>query len=177
MNLREKIKSQEYIYNGAILNLRKDTVTLPNGKKAYREIVELNGAAAILPITKDNEIIFVRQYRCPFEEILLEIPAGKIDEGEDPKTCALRELKEETGATAQNIELLLETYPSPGCLREKLFLYVAYNLDFSDLSLDEDEFLEVVKVPYEKAIEMILNGEIKDGKTVNTILLYDKKRR
>ena len=175
MNLSEKILESEYLYNGKILNLRKDRVTLPNGKTATREIVELTGAAAIMPITEDNEIIFVRQYRCPFSEILLEIPAGKIDEGESPDICAERELREETGAVAKNIEKLGVIYPSPGCLKEKLHLFVATGLEFTNLSLDSDEFLEVLKIPYKKALQMVTGGEIVDGKTVAAILLYNQK--
>lgn len=177
MNLSEKILDSEYLYNGKILNLRKDRVTLPNGKEAFREIVELTGASAVLPITKDDEIIFVRQYRCPFSEILLEIPAGKIDEGETPYECAARELKEETGAVAKNITELAVTYPSPGCLKEKIHLFVATDLEFAELNLDEDEFLEVLKIPFNKALEMIKSGEIVDGKTINSILLYNEMRK
>ncbi len=177
MNLSEKIINSEYLYNGKILNLRKDRVELPNGKEAFREIVELSGASAVLPITENDEIIFVRQYRCPFFEILLEIPAGKIDEGETPEECAIRELKEETGATAKEIKLLCCSYPSPGCLKEKLYLYVATGLEFSVQHLDEDEFLEILKIPYNKAIEMIKKGEIVDGKTINSILLYKEMRK
>lgn len=177
MNLSEKILDSEYLYNGKILNLRKDRVTLPNGKEAFREIVELTGAAAVMPITEENEIIFVRQYRCPFSEILIEIPAGKIDEGESADVCAERELREETGAVAKQIEKLGVIYPSPGCLKEKLHLYVATGLEFVDMDLDPDEFLEVLKIPYNKALEMVKNGEIVDGKTVAAILMYNEKRK
>lgn len=177
MNLSEKILDSEYLYNGKILNLRKDRVSLPNGKEAFREIVELTGAAAIMPITKDDEIIFVRQYRCPFSEILLEIPAGKIDEGESPDVCAVRELREETGAIAKTIEKLGVIYPSPGCLKEKLHLYLAKELEFVELDLDPDEFLEVLKIPFNKAVEMVKKGEIVDGKTVAAILLYNERRK
>ena len=177
MNLSEKIIDSEYLYNGKILNLRKDRVTLPNGKEAFREIVELSGASAIMPITEKDEIIFIRQYRCPFSEILLEIPAGKIDEGESPDVCAIRELREETGAIAKNIEKLGVIYTSPGCLKEKLHLYVATGLEFVDMELDPDEFLEVLKISFNKALEMVKNGEIVDGKTVSAILMYNEKRK
>ncbi len=175
MNLCEKLIKTEEIYNGRIMKVKKDSVILPNGEDATREIVELNGAAAVLPITEKGEIIMVRQYRCPFYEILLEIPAGKLDSlTEDPYVCAVRELKEETGAVASEIKFIGKTYPSPGVLKEVLWLYAATGLTFGSNDLDEDEFLETVKVPYNKALEMIKTGEIIDGKTICAILYYDR---
>ena len=172
MNLKEKIISSENIYKGKILKLRKDEVLLPNNKHSKREIVELQNAAAVLAINKNGKIIFVKQYRCPYEEILLEIPAGKVNTGEEPLSCAKRELLEETGAKAKSIKLLAETYPSPGCLKERLFLYLAEELEYSKQHLDEDEFLEVYEFTLEEAISLIKKGEIKDAKTINALLLY-----
>ena len=170
MNLIEKQISSEQIFNGKIIKLRKDTVLLPNGKTAFREIVEHNGGICIAPLTKDDELIFVKQYRCPYGEILLELPAGKRENTEDTLEGAKRELKEETGATAGKIISLGQLYPTVAYCDEIIWLYLATELEFSEQKLDEDEFLSVTKIPLDKACEMVLNGEIKDSKTQVAIL-------
>ena len=171
MNIDEKQLKAEYIYKGKIINLRKDTALLPNGKEALREVVEHNGGVCVAAITEDDEILFVKQFRYPYFEEILEIPAGKRDStDEDPLFCGKRELKEETGAIAKDFLFLGELYPTPGYCGERIWMYAAKNLSFGEQSPDEDEFLKVYKIKLTKAIEMILNGEIKDAKTQAAIL-------
>lgn len=171
MKLIEKLIKKDYIYNGRILNLRKDTVSLPNGCVATREIVEHNGGVCVGALTENDELLFVRQFRNPYMDVVLELPAGKRDsKNEDPLVCGIRELREETGATAENMLFLGELYPTPGYCEEIIWLYLATNLSFGNQDTDEDEFLEVEKIPFEKAVEMVLSGEIKDAKTQTLVL-------
>ncbi len=171
MNLSEKQLEKNYIYNGKILNLRKDTALLPNGKTAYREIVEHNGGVCVAALTDNDELIFVKQFRYPYMEEILELPAGKRDsKQEDPLACGIRELKEETGATAEKMIFMGELYPTPGYCEEIIWLYLATGLSYGEQDTDEDEFLEVEKIPLEKAVEMVLSGEIKDAKTQILVL-------
>ena len=171
MNLTEKQLTKEYIFKGKIINLRRDTALLPNNTEAIREVVEHNGGVCVAALTDDNEVLFVKQFRYPYMEEILEIPAGKRDSlNEDPLLCGKRELKEETGATAKRFIPLGELYPTPGYCGEIIWMFAATDLDFGDQDPDDDEFLEVKKIPLEKAVEMILNGEIKDAKTQTAIL-------
>lgn len=171
MNLSEKQLKAEYIYKGKIINLRKDTALLPNGNEALREVVEHPGGVCVAALTDNNEVLMVRQFRYPYSEIVLEIPAGKRDsKTEKPIECGIRELKEETGATAEKIIPLGELYPTPGYCGEIIWLFAAKGLTFGDTDPDEDEFLEVERVPLEKAVDMILSGEIKDAKTQAAVL-------
>lgn len=171
MNLTEKQLTKEYIFKGKIINLRRDTALLPDNSTAIREVVEHNGGVCVAALTDDDEVLFVKQFRYPYMEEILEIPAGKRDsKDEDPLECGKRELKEETGATAQKFILLGELYPTPGYCGEIIWMYAALSLTFGQQNPDDDEFLEVTKIPLEKAVEMILNGEIKDAKTQAAIL-------
>lgn len=171
MNLEEKQLGAEYIYKGRIINLRRDEALLPNGATALREVIEHPGGVCVAAITEDDEVLMVRQFRYPYSEVVLEIPAGKRDSlDEDPFECGKRELKEETGATATNFIPLGELYPSPGYCGEVIWLYAASGLEFGMQDTDEDEFLEVEKIPLEKAVEMIMQGEIKDAKTQAAVL-------
>lgn len=170
MNLIEKQISSETIYDGKIIKVCKDTALLPNGNTAIREIVKHNGGLCIAPLTDDNELIFVKQFRYPYNEILLELPAGKRDNNEDPIEGAKRELNEETGATADKIIPLGQLYPTVAYCDEIIWLYLATGLKFGEQKLDEDEFLSVTKIPLDTAAEMVLNGEIKDSKTQVLIL-------
>lgn len=165
MHLEEKTTSSERIFEGKVLCLRKDTVLLENGGIAFREVVEHHGGVCIAALTPEKEIYFVKQFRYPLSQAILEIPAGKLEKGENPLECGIRELKEEIGAEASEIINLGEMYPSPGYSAEHIYCYLARGLSFSGQKLDEDEFLDVVKIPLEKAVEMILNGEIPDAKT------------
>ncbi len=179
MNLTEKQLSANYIFKGRIINLRQDTALLPNGNTATREVVEHPGGVCVAALTDKKELLFVKQWRYPYSEVTLEIPAGKRDrQDEDPLECGKRELKEETGATAQRYIDLCPMYPSPGYVNEIIYCYAATGLTYGDTCPDEDEFLDVIKIPLEKAVEMVLSGEIKDAKTqiavLKTKLLADK---
>ncbi len=171
MKLNEKTIKEEYIYKGRIINLRKDEVELPNGKTASREVIEHPGGVCILPLTDKNEIVMERQYRRPYDDVLLEIPAGKRDgNGEEPIECGKRELREETGAVAEKYTNLGELYPSPGYSAEVIYMFLAEGLTFGSDDRDEDEFLNIELVPFEKALKMVLSGEIKDAKTQAAIM-------
>lgn len=171
MNLKEETLTREYRFNGRIINLRTDRVRLPNGAEAGREVVEHPGGVCVAPLTDDHELLFVRQYRYPYEEVVLELPAGKRDKnGEEPLECGKRELQEETGAIAAEYISLGEVYPSPGYCDEIIYLYLAKGLDFGEARPDEDEFVEVERIPLERAVEMVMSGEIVDAKTQIAVL-------
>lgn len=171
MELTEITISESYIYKGKIINLKKDEVMLPNGCKAFREVVEHNGGVCVLPLTDDGEIVFVRQFRYPYKEELLEIPAGKRDSKDEPPIeCGIRELREETGAVADEFISLGELYPSPGYVGEIIYMYLARGLKFGEDDRDDDEFLNVERLPFKTAVDMVLKGEIKDAKTQTAIL-------
>ncbi len=171
MNLNETTLSTVRHFEGRILNLRVDTVQLPNGNTSTREVVEHKGGVCIAALTDERELLFVRQYRHPYGAVLLELPAGKLDsKSENRLSAAVRELREETGATAENIRFLGELYPSPGYCDEILTLYLATGLSFGDADPDEDEFLQVERIPLDKAVDMVLGGEIPDAKTQTLVL-------
>ena len=170
MNLNEQPLSADYKYRGRIINLRVDTALLPNGSSATREVVEHPGGVCVAALTEDGCLLFVRQFRYPSQKVLLELPAGKLDPGEDPLEAGKRELREETGAEAARYESLGELYPSPGYCGEIIHLYAATGLTFGQMSPDEDEFLEVEKIPLEEAARMVLDNEIADAKTQAAVL-------
>ncbi len=171
MILEEKTMNSEKIYNGKIINLRIDTVELPEHKYQKREIVEHPGGVCVLALTENKEMILIKQFRKPAEEVLLEIPAGKLEPGEDPKECGLRELKEETGYTCEKIEFLSLFYTSPGFSDEKIYLYLATGLKEGEACPDEGEYVETLKINIPDALDMIKSGKIKDAKTIIGILL------
>ena len=165
-NLIEKQLKREEIFGGQVLHVVRDTVELPNGKPATREVALHIGAVAIIPITADGDVIIERQYRYPHGRVFLEIPAGKLDSADEiPLEAAKRELREETGATAESFTYLGKMIPSPAVLSEVIHLYLAEGLSFGDVDLDEDEFLEVEKIPLKELYGMVLRGEIEDAKT------------
>ncbi len=170
MNLTEKTLSQEYQYRGRIINLRLDKAELPSGHIAGREVVEHPGGVCIAALTAQNELLFVRQFRYPYGEVLLELPAGKLDGPEDPLEAGKRELKEETGAAARDYTDLGKLYPSPGYCGEIIHMYMATDLSFGEMSPDEDEFLEVERIPLRRAAQMVLDNEIRDAKTQAAVL-------
>lgn len=176
MNLTEETLSQSYRYKGRIINLRVDEARLPNGKIASREVVEHPGGVCVAALTDDLEVLMVRQFRYPYGEIVLEAPAGKREKGEDPLLCGIRELKEETGAAAENYRFMGELYPSPGYCGEIIYLYLATGLTFSQMSPDEDEFLECERIPLQRLVDMALSGEIRDAKTQALILKIEALR-
>ena len=170
MNLDEKTVKKNYIYNGRIINVRRDDAELPNGKPCIREVIEHPGGVCIAAITDSDELLFVRQFRYPYMEVILELPAGKLEKGEDPFESGKRELEEEAGCIAQEYRDLGKFYPTPGYCGEIIHLYAAKNLTFTKQHLDEDEFLNVEKIHIDKTVEMILNNEIRDGKTQAAVL-------
>lgn len=170
MDMREKLIKSEEIFKGRVITLKKETVLLPNGEEAGREIVLHPGGVSILPLDENGNVYMVRQYRRPFDDILLEIPAGKLDYGEDPFECGVRELSEETGLTAGKYDYLGKFYVTPGFCREVIHIYLARDLKKGNMHLDEDEFLEVEKIPFNTLLDMAMSNEIKDAKTAIAIL-------
>lgn len=169
--LEEKLISSENIFDGFVLHVRKDTISLPNSKEGFREYCHHNGAVCVIPLTVDNEVICVRQYRYAMHTDVLEIPAGKLDTpDEDHAEAAIRELREETGAVCSKLTYLGEYWGSPAILDEKIYMYMAEGLSFGDTDFDEDEFIEIVKVPLDTLVDMVLDGKIPDGKTQTAIL-------
>ena len=167
--IEEAVSSQE-IYKGKIVHLFCDTVRLPNGKEATREVIRHVGAAAVVPLTDEGNVILVRQYRYPFAQVMLEIPAGTLDPGEDPLVCATRELTEETGYEAEEIVPLGVFYPSVAILDEKIHLYLARGLTFRATNPDDDEFLNVEQRPLREMVDAVMRGDVPDGKTQTAIL-------
>jgi ADP-ribose pyrophosphatase len=170
MEMEKTLISRE-IYAGKILRLRVDDVELPSGKIAKREIVEHPGAVAIVALTENKEIVLIRQYRKATEEVMWEIPAGKIESNEEPLDCAMRELQEETGFRAKNWKKLLSFYTSPGFSDEILHLYSAERLQRGEQCLEEDEEIRISILPLGEAVKKMAKGQIRDGKTIIGILL------
>ena len=174
MELFEKKIDSKKIFDGKIVKLFVDTVELPNGQLATREIVRHPGAVCVLPLTDDGEVIMVKQFRYPFNEVMLEIPAGKLEIGEDPYEAVLRELEEESGVVAKKVEHIGELYTTVAIFDEKIQIYLARELTYTNSHPDEDEFLEVTKIPLDTLVKMVMDGEIKDAKTQIAILKADK---
>ena len=170
-DLTEKQIEREEIFNGHVLHVVKDKVELPDGKPATREVCLHIGAVAVIPVTDDGCVIMERQYRYPHSRVFLEIPAGKLDSKDEiPLEAAKRELREETGAIAEKFTYLGKYIPSPAVLSEVIHLYLAEGLTFGECELDEDEFLEIEKIPLDTLYSMVMNGEIEDGKTQVAVL-------
>lgn len=163
--------STEPIFNGRIISLQVDTVRLPNGETATREIVKHPGAVAVIALVEDKMLV-VEQYRKPFEKNLVEIPAGKLDHGEEPLAAAIRELAEETGYAAGEIRLIHSFYTSPGFANELIHLFVAENLTRGEAHLDEDEFLDCSAITLEEAEQYIAEGRIGDAKTIMAVYAW-----
>lgn len=170
MQFFEKTIKQNVIYSGKILNVHVDEVELYDGRRTKREVCDHPGGVGILPIDGEGNVYLVRQYRYPYGEELLEIPAGKLERGEDPYECGVRELREETGFSADEIIPLGVIYPSPGYVNEKLYLYLARGLHAGDACPDEGEFLSVKKIKFDELSEMIMQDKIHDAKTVSAVL-------
>ena len=170
MELQEKTLHSETIYDGKILHIRRDTVLLPNGREAIREVADHPGGVCAAILTEKDELLFVRQFRYPYAQVVLECPAGKLEPGEDPDEAIQREQKEETGTTSSCYIKLGELYPTPGYCDEILHLYACRVESYGDLNPDEDEFLEVERIPLQKAVEMAENGELLDAKTQVLVL-------
>lgn len=173
MDLKEKRLDGEVLFEGRILRLERDRVELPNGQESWREVVRHPGAVAIVAL-KGEELLLVRQFRYAPGCELLEIPAGKLDPGEDPRACAERELREETGYRG-SLERLGTFYMTPGYTDEVIHFFWTSDLVYDPLSQDEDEFLEVERIPWSRALTMAAQGEFNDGKTALGILLVQEK--
>lgn len=175
MNVNEyKILSSKNTFNGVILNIVDDVVTLPNGKTTHREFVLRGDASAIVCIDDDTNVILINQYRHPAYDIVLEIPAGMIENDETPLQAAKRELEEETSIKAQNFKHMITMYPAIGMCSEKIHIYLATNLSQGEFNFDDDEFIEVLRVPLDDAINMIYSGKIVDSKTIASLLTCKK---
>ncbi len=172
MNLIEKKIQGETVFQGRLLNVKKDTVLLPNGKTSTREYILHNGAVAVIAVLKNGNIIMENQFRYPNQKVYLELPAGKLEVGEDPIEAAKRELLEETGAVAKNIEFLCDIEPTIAYSSEVIHIYLATDIEISQQQLDEDEFVEVVEYSLGDLLEMIKNNQIPDSKTVCGLLHY-----
>ena len=171
MELFEKTIASDVKYEGKILSLRVDTVTLPDGRETRREIIGHHGGVGIVAVTDENEIILVRQFRAGTHDVTLEIPAGKLEKGENPLECGKRELMEETGYTAEGFEELTAFYGSPAILEEKIHVYLAKGLKAGVSHPDPGEFVEIVKMPFGDAKKLALSGKLNDAKTIIGILL------
>ena len=170
MDLTERTLESKTVYEGVIVRVKLDEAQLPNGKKARREVVEHPGGVAILALDREDNVAVVRQYRYPFHKVLLELPAGKLEPGEDPRVCGVRELEEEVGLVADEFIYLGGLYLSPGYSNEVLHLYLARGLRQGACHPDEDEFLEGERIPFARLVDMVMADEIHDAKTVAAVL-------
>lgn len=170
MNMREETVSSEEIFTGRVITLKREIVRLPNGREASREVVMHPGGVAIVPLDGEGNVYVVRQYRRPLDDVIMEIPAGKLNWGEEHCSCGVRELAEETGMTAGRLDYLGKYYPTPGFCQEIIHIYLARDLKKGEMHPDEDEFLEVERLPLDTLLDMVMNNEILDAKTAIGIL-------
>ncbi len=170
-SLRERQTASQLIFDGAILHLYKDDIDLPNGKPAFREVIRHVGAVCVIPVTDDGYAVMERQYRYPMDEVILEIPAGKLDsKEEDHEAAARRELWEETGYKAKELIPLGKFYPTCAYSDETIWMYLAKGLEKGERHLDEDEFLDVELIPLKDLVQQVLTGQIPDAKTQIAVL-------
>lgn len=169
----EKTTKTKPIFKGKVVQLQVDDVELPNGKMAKREIIKHPGAVAVIPVTKEGKIVFVKQYRKPLEKVLIEIPAGKLESGEAPEKTAVRELEEETGFTTNDLTFVTSFYTSPGFADELMYIYLTTELEALEQppAGDEDEFIELMELTLEEAKQYVKENKIHDAKT-NFAILY-----
>ncbi|NLZ47688.1 MAG: NUDIX hydrolase [Clostridiales bacterium] len=172
MDYSEKTLKEERVFNGKVIGVVVQDVEVFNGKVAKREIVRHPGGVAVLALTESNKILFVEQYRKAIDKHLLELPAGKLEKGEDPKACGIRELEEETGYKAEKFTYLGKIVSSPGFCDEYIYLYKAEKLYKGTIGGDEDEFIDIKEFSIEEVKEKIKSGEIIDGKTLAALLHY-----
>ena len=170
MELTEKTLSSEKIFDGVILHIRRDQVELPGGGRSVREVVDHPGGVCVLALDSQGRALLVSQFRYPYQQVVREVPAGKLEYGEDPCAAALRELREETGAVPGRFRSLGELYPSPGYCGEIIRMYLAQDLTFGETSLDEDEFLNLERIPFQELVDQVLSGKIRDAKTIAVVL-------
>jgi ADP-ribose pyrophosphatase len=169
--------ARQLVFHGRKFDLVLDTVLSPDGQPQVREIVLHRGAAVMLPILDDQRVILVWNYRYPIGQRLLELPAGTLEPGEAPDSCAARELEEEIGYRAGKLTKLAEFYPSPGVLSERMHLFLAEELQPAQQKLDPGESIELEILPFDEAVQSVMRGEIRDAKTIVGLLLYDRLRR
>lgn len=170
MELSEKKIESKSIFSGKIIRLFHDTVLLPNGKETFREVIRHGGAVCIVALDENDNVVIEKQYRYPYNKIITEIPAGKKEKDEDALLCAKRELSEETGISASRWEYLGEYYPSVAISDEVIHMYAARNLTYEETHPDEDEFIQIDKINIKELVDMIMRGEIADGKTQTAVL-------
>lgn len=173
MNFEEKTLSEKLIFDGRIITVHLDDIELPDGSRATRELVEHSGGVCVAAMTEEKELYFVRQYRYPYKKVLLELPAGKLERGEDPMKAGVRELEEECGVVADTVIPMGTVYPTVAYCSEIIYLFAAKGLRSTNQNLDEGEFLDVEKIPLADAVKMVMNGEISDSKTVALVLKTD----
>lgn len=173
--LTETVLDTETIYEGKLVRLYRVTVRLPNGETSFREIVRHPGAVAMVPLTANDEVILVQQFRLASERIMLEIPAGTLNPGEDPRLAAGRELQEEIGLKPGRLTSLGGEYTAPGYTTEHIHLFLAEDLAPAPLAVDDDEFLETVTLPLDEALRRVETGAIQDGKTITALLLAARR--
>lgn len=171
-HLNETQLDSTVLFDGKIIRVEKDTVLLEDGTQAFREVVRHPGGVCVLALTDKDEVLFVRQYRYPHAAVTLEIPAGKLEYGEDPETCGKRELLEECGCTAQSFSYLGKLFPTPAYDAEVIYMYLARGLQYADQHLDEGEFLDVERIPLADAVTMIMEDTIPDAKTQLAIMKF-----
>ena len=180
MHLEEKRLSGEQIFDGKVVKLYVDKAELEDGSVVNREVIKHPGGVCVLPLTDKGEVLFVKQFRYPHQQIMTEIPAGKLEWGESHHDCGLRELKEETGCTCDEYIYLGNLIPTPAYCGEVIHMYLARGLHYGEQNLDTDEFLDVERIPFDKAVEMAMNNEFPDAKTQLAILkaklLLDKEK-
>ncbi len=167
----ERVLESRRVYDGRIMAVRVDTVALPNGREATREIVEHAPVVAIVPVDENGDVVMVRQYRLATGDVMLEVPAGLVDEGEEIEAAAQRELQEETGYRAGHLERLAGFFVSPGFCTEFIHVFLALGLEESDLDADEDEDIVVERVPLAEAVRLVEEGAIRDAKSIVGILM------
>jgi len=170
MELKEFTLSSRTVYEGKIVTVKVDQARLPNGETALREVVEHPGGVCVLALREDGMVPLVRQFRYPLSELLLELPAGKLERGEQPRPAAARELEEEAGLAPEELTELGAMYVSPGFCTEKLHLYLARKCRSVQAHPDEDEFLDVIWMDFDRLVEQVMEGQIQDGKTVAAVL-------
>ena len=170
MYQNEKQISSEKIFDGVVVKLSRDQVQLDDGSRSVREVITHPGGVCIVPVTENGEVIFVQQFRYPFRSVLTEVPAGKLEFGEDPRTCGIRELKEEVGAEAEQFTYLGCLYPTVAYDTEVIYMFMAKGLTFGEQHLDEGEFIGLKKIPLDKAYQLAMENKLPDAKTQLAII-------
>lgn len=171
MHLQEETKASETTYQGKVFYVTKDTAQLEDGQLVQRDVVHHSGGVCVVPLTKNNTVLMVKQFRYPMQQVTLEVPAGKLEPGENPAECGRRELREEAGRTCGKYTSLGTLFPTPAYDTEVIHMYLAQELSEPEAQdLDEEEFLDVTELPLEEAVQMVLRGEIPDAKTQIALL-------